>query len=95
MQNGAANGATTPMRNNFVNPSADPSRRIGMPTPGNGRMQNRGEYRPPMAAGVKRPPLSDVSNLQQVDGAGDGKKTKVEPAGGGADDTGQPGAVGS
>lgn len=72
------NGATTPVRTNFVNPAADPSRRIGMPQ-GGGALQNRGAYRPPMpAAGVKRPPLSDVSNLQQVDGAGDAKKAKPD-----------------
>lgn len=72
------NGATTPVRTNFVNPSADPSRRIGMPPPGGGgNIQSRGSYRPPVpAAGVKRPPLSDVSNLQQLDGAGDAKKAR-------------------
>lgn len=73
------NGATTPVRTNFVNPSADPSRRIGMPPPAGGGVQNRGGYRPPVqAAGVKRPPLSDVSNLQQLDGAGDAKKAKPD-----------------
>ncbi|EMC97132.1 hypothetical protein BAUCODRAFT_23503 [Baudoinia panamericana UAMH 10762] len=79
------NGAVTPIRTNFVNPSADLHRRIGAPAPPGG-MTNRGAYRPPTAVGVKRPPLADVSNLaqNQVDGAGDGetmaKKLKVESA---------------
>jgi DNA repair and recombination protein RAD52 len=76
------NGATTPVRTNFVNPAADPNRRIGVPLVGGG-MQNRGQYRPPTAIGVKRPALTDVSNTnngqQQVDGAGDAKKAKFEP----------------
>ena len=73
------NGATTPVRTNFVNPSADPSRRIGMPPAAGGGIQNRGGYRPPLqAAGMKRPPLSDVSNLQQLDGANDVKKAKPD-----------------
>lgn len=84
------NGATTPVRANFVNPSADVNRRIGMPPIATG-MQNRGAYRPPTPAGqtpaqanqnsnqgLKRPPLSDVSNLQaEMDGSGDVKKAKV------------------
>ena len=79
------NGATTPVRTNFVNPSADMNRRIGMP-PAVAGMQNRSAYRPPGAnsnqnQGLKRPPLSDVSNLQaqqaQMDGSGEVKKVKV------------------
>lgn len=97
------NGATTPVRTNFVNPSADTNRRIGMPQqPGGGAIQNRGAYKPPAPAGhvqgnsgnvqatgngnpnqgLKRPPLSDVSNLQgQVDGSAEVKKARVEPGG--------------
>jgi DNA repair and recombination protein RAD52 len=82
------NGATTPVRTNFVNPSADMNRRIGMPPTAAG-LQNRGPYRPPVPAaqaqanqnpnqGLKRPPLSDVSNLQaQMDGSSEVKKAKV------------------
>lgn len=79
-QSPAPGGPNAPIRTNYVNPSADPSRRIGMPpSAGGGGMQNRGGYRPPMpAAGVKRPPLSDVSNLQQIDGAGDAKKARPD-----------------
>jgi DNA repair and recombination protein RAD52 len=86
------NGATTPVRTNFVNPAADMNRRIGMPPTAAGVL-NRSAYRPPQAAapqaqtnmqaaanaGLKRPPLSDVSNLQaQTDGAGDAKKARME-----------------
>ncbi|KAI6896158.1 recombination protein Rad52 [Hortaea werneckii] len=76
------NGPTTPMRTNFVNPSADANRRIGAPGGGQS-MQNRGQYRPPTSVGVKRPALADVSNtvggnIPQVDGAGDAKKPKVD-----------------
>ena len=92
-QGNGQNGMTTPVRTNFVNPSADPSRRIGMPpSAASHSMQNRGSYRPPTVTtsnagperNLKRPPLSDVSNLQQVpggqlDGAGDGvKKAKMD-----------------
>lgn len=68
------NSAPGPNRGNFVNPSVDPTRRIGMP--GGGGPQNRGSYKPPTA--VKRPALTDVSNLPQVDGATDAKKQRVE-----------------
>jgi len=83
------NGTTTPIRANFVNPSADAHRRIGMP-PAAAGIQGRGAYRPPTsvnspggfasAGGVKRAPLTDVSNLQmqQLDGASDGKRTKLD-----------------
>jgi DNA repair and recombination protein RAD52 len=85
LPNNGLNGATTPIRTNFVNPAADANRRIGMPPMG--PVQNRGNYKPPSAvgpgphvgaAGVKRPPLSDVSNIQQADGAGETKKTKLD-----------------
>lgn len=58
--------------------------------PAAGGMQGRGAYRPPTsvnspggfasAGGVKRAPLTDVSNLQmqQLDGASDGKRTKLD-----------------
>ena len=91
------NGATAPVRTNFVNPSADMNRRIGMPPTAAG-VQNRTPYRPlqaaapqaqaqanmqaPVNAGLKRPPLSDVSNLQaQTDGTGDAKKARTEQQG--------------
>lgn len=61
-------------RSNFVNPSNDPTRRIGMP--GGGGPPNRGAYKPP--SNLKRPALTDVSNLPQVDGAADPKKQRVE-----------------
>jgi DNA repair and recombination protein RAD52 len=78
----AANGAPQqnqqqnkgPSRSNFVNPAVDPARRIGMP--GGGGPSNRGAYKPPSA--VKRPALTDVSNLPQVDGGADMKKQRVE-----------------
>lgn len=65
---------TGPNRANFTNPSVDPTRRIGMP--GGGGPPNRGAYKPPSA--VKRPALTDVSNLPQVDGGTDAKKQRVE-----------------
>lgn len=74
---------------NFVNPQADPARRIGVPpSAGQSPMANRGLYRPPGPAvsAVKRPALADVSNVAvgqaQVDGAVDGadaKKVKLGP----------------
>lgn len=63
-----------PDRSNFVNPAVDPTRRVGMP--GGGGPPNRGAYKPPSA--VKRPALTDVSNLPQVDGGADTKKQRVE-----------------
>ena len=51
--------------------------RIGMPPSAAAHtMQNRNAYRPVTPA--KRPPLSDVSNIQQADGAGDPKKAKLD-----------------
>ena len=68
------NGASGPGPNraNFTNPSIDPTRRIGMPGGG----PNRGAYKPPSA--VKRPALTDVSNLPQTDGGADAKRQRVE-----------------
>lgn len=88
-----ANGAPTPNRGNFVNPSMDPNRRIGMP-PGasGGGMQNRGSYKPPTS--LKRPALTDVSNLPQVDGGTDQKKQRVQSPAPGAH-VGQDGAAAS
>lgn len=68
-----SNGQNAPIRTNFVNPAADANRRIGMPP---AAMQNRNAYRPPTA--VKRPALTDVSNLQQTDGVSEPKKPKVD-----------------
>lgn len=68
------NGPAVHVRNNFVNPSADQHRRIGMPPAGG--QQNRGAYKPPTA--VKRPALADVSNMQQMDGAPDAKRAKED-----------------
>ena len=104
-QGNGMNGTTTPIRTNFVNPSADMNRRIGMPPAPSAAahsVQNRGAYRPPAPAGngsgngyanaLKRPPLSDVSNLHgqteglgQVDGAGDGANKKAKIDGGGVE----------
>ncbi|KAI7125932.1 hypothetical protein KC352_g32094 [Hortaea werneckii] len=90
----STNGPTTPMRTNFVNPSADANRRIGAPGGGQS-VQNRNQYRPPTSVGVKRPALADVSNtvggnMPQIDGASDAKKPKVDgptvsPDGGGGE----------
>jgi DNA repair and recombination protein RAD52 len=68
------NGASGPgsNRGSFINPSIDPTRRIGMPGGG----PNRGAYKPPSA--VKRPALTDVSNLPRTDGTTDAKRQRVE-----------------
>lgn len=74
-------------RSNFVNPSADMNRRIGMPGGGMSPAGNRGAYKPPTA--VKRPApvdnntngrpaLTDMSNMQQLDGPAETKKAKVD-----------------
>ncbi|KAK5740428.1 DNA repair protein rad52 [Elasticomyces elasticus] len=91
--NGGGNGGiVTPGRQvrNFVEPAADTNRRIGAPGGMGGR--GSGAFRAPTSVvGVKRPPLADVSNahLNQVDGAGDAKKTKTESS-----DTTLPGGAG-
>ncbi|KAK4610306.1 DNA repair and recombination protein rhm52 [Fulvia fulva] len=71
------NGAQRPAGANYINPSADMSRKIGMPG-GPGGMQNRSAYRPPAA--VKRPAMADVTNTHGMDGASDPKKAKVDDA---------------
>lgn len=98
-QSGAFNPGMMPNRpTNFVNPQADVSRRIGMPMGGQSPLANRGAYKPPGPAGIKRglpegagtagrrPPLADMSNLQhnqpQQDG-GDGLDAKRQKIGGG------------
>jgi DNA repair and recombination protein RAD52 len=79
-------GAPANSKSNFVNPAMDASRRIGMP----GGMQqsplaNRSAYKPPAMKrplpaenAASRPPLADMSNVQQVDGASDPKKPKLD-----------------
>ncbi|QIW98202.1 hypothetical protein AMS68_003720 [Peltaster fructicola] len=67
---GGLNGPAVNVHTNFVNPSADPNRRVGMPQP------NRGAYKPPTT--VKRPALADVSNIQAAEDGPDLKKPKVE-----------------
>ncbi|KAF2149508.1 recombination protein Rad52, partial [Myriangium duriaei CBS 260.36] len=61
-----------PVRPNFVNPSADAHRRVGMPVAPPSPMGNRGAYKPPTA--IKRPappesgnrtPLADTTNVAQ------------------------------
>lgn len=98
-QSGASNPGMMPNRpTNFVNPQADVSRRIGMPMGGQSPLANRGAYKPPGPAGIKRgfpegagpaggrPPLADMSNMQQnppqKDG-GDGPDAKKQKIGGG------------
>lgn len=77
IQSNGLNGTTAPIRTNYVNPSADMNRRIGMPpSAASHTIQNRASYKPPTP--MKRPPLTDVSNIQQVDGPGDVKKSKLD-----------------
>ncbi|KAK5720841.1 DNA repair protein rad52 [Elasticomyces elasticus] len=83
-------GMVTPGRQvrNFVEPAADTNRRIGAPGGMGGR--GSGAFRAPTSVvGVKRPALADVSNvhLNQMDGAGDGKKPKTDGT-----ESGPPGA---
>jgi DNA repair and recombination protein RAD52 len=80
------NGGAPANRSNFVNPAMDAGRRIGMP----GGMQqsplaNRSAYKPPAMkrplpaeTAASRPPLADMSNVQQTDGASDPKKPKLD-----------------
>jgi DNA repair and recombination protein RAD52 len=77
------NGVQRPTNSNFVNPSADMNRKIGMPNSGPGGFpNNRGAYKP--HAGVKRSAMADVTNTHhpQTDGANDAKKPRVETAAG-------------
>jgi len=82
-------GSPTPNRpTNFVNPQADPNRRVGVPmNRAPSPLSNKTTYKPPGMSGVKRPadgparsPLSDVSNVQNQTGADAGlKKVKLDP----------------
>jgi DNA repair and recombination protein RAD52 len=71
----AMNGAAVRSSSAYHAPVSDTNRRVGMPPPGAGP-QNRGGYRPPTV--MKRPAMTDVTNLQQIDGQGDAKKTKSD-----------------
>ncbi|GAM89719.1 hypothetical protein ANO11243_077580 [Dothideomycetidae sp. 11243] len=81
---GARAGVTLP-RSNFVNPSADLHRRVGMPAAPQSPMSNRGAYKPPSA--VKRPaptetgrmPLTDTTNVAPSEPELGVKKPKIEP----------------
>lgn len=76
-------------RPNFVNPGADPNRRIGAPGAMPSPMANRHAYKPPSILkrtaptddNIGRPALTDVSNMQQSGDGGEVKKQKLEPAG--------------
>jgi DNA repair and recombination protein RAD52 len=54
----------------FMNPMADPTRRIGAPGASSSPLANRGSYKPPQpvakrpAEGDGRPPLADLSNTR-------------------------------
>lgn len=73
-------------RPNFVNPQQNGNRKIGMPGVGS-PLGNRGGYKPPSAvAGIKRPPLQDVSNQTGGGAKGgaeghDGKRQRVDVPG--------------
>lgn len=83
--NQPAKAVAGPPNVNFVNPSADANRRVGMPMAPQSPMANRGAYKPPTA--VKRPappetpsraPLADTTNALPTEPGPDAKKTKVE-----------------
>nr|OQO29583.1 hypothetical protein B0A51_03664 [Rachicladosporium sp. CCFEE 5018] len=74
LQQGGPNGGQQRPNSNFINPAADPNRRIGMPQAGG--LRNGSAYKPP--TNLKRPVMADVTNLPQVDGAPDAKKQKVD-----------------
>lgn len=77
MQTNGFNGQTAQVRTNYVNPSADMNRRVGLPPSAAAHtISNRGSFKPQTP--MKRPPLADVSNIQQVDGPADAKKAKIE-----------------
>lgn len=76
-------------RPNFVNPGLDTGRRIGMPGGMQSPMAGRGAYKPPTSlkralptdTAPGRPPLADMSNVQQQgESASDPKKPKIEHA---------------
>ena len=81
-----ARASPGPPKVNFVNPSADMHRRVGMPTAPQSPMTNRNAYKPPTS--IKRPappetpnraPLSDTTNIAQPESGGpDFKKPKME-----------------
>jgi DNA repair and recombination protein RAD52 len=82
---GLVGGASAMQGNSTKSPGAyhvnlvpDTSRRVGMPPPGGGGggIQSRGGYRPPTA--LKRPAMTDVTNLPQTDGHADSKKAKTD-----------------
>lgn len=82
------NGAAGP-RPNFVNPGLDAGRRIGMPGGVQSPMAGRGAYKPPTSlkralpadTAPGRPPLADMSNMQQqTESASDPKKPRIDPA---------------
>lgn len=76
-QSNGLNGAAAAVRTNYVNPSLDMNRRVGMPpSAASHTIQNRTNYKPPTS--LKRPPLTDVSNIQVMDEAGDPKKAKLD-----------------
>lgn len=87
----ATGGDSTPSdKSDFVNPAADPNRRIGMPAGRQSPAMNRGAYKPP--SNVKRPatgmsepgrqPLGDLSNVQlnATNGPIDAKRPKLDGA---------------
>ncbi|KAK6432580.1 DNA repair protein rad52 [Oleoguttula sp. CCFEE 5521] len=79
LQQGGANGVQVRANSNFMNPAADPNRRIGMPQAGG--LRNGSAYKTP--TNLKRPVMADVTNLPQVDGAPEAKKLKVDGVEGG------------
>lgn len=77
-------GGSNRAGSNFVNPHQDVNRRIGMPgAHAMSPLANRSAYKPPgMVGGVKRPPLTDVSNQNGSNGDGpEPKKPKLEANG--------------
>jgi DNA repair and recombination protein RAD52 len=86
----AINSNITPQnRPNFVNPQADSSRKIGMPSGGvPSPLSNRTSYKPPgpaigkrNAEAMNRSPLSDVSNIQNASDGSELKRQRIEDNG--------------